>query len=251
MVRLDEQARRLHGREVAEGPRPLGAVGVAVAQRGGVAVVAIGDVGLDRAQHLLEGRDAHRVRHPPQTVRGVAVVGVVERGGRAHRLRQRLREAPLGIGQHREDRAEVGAGGLQDLPPIFLRRRPRVLVGQDDPLLRVHRPEAGQEAEAAQGATLGGERLLEHVEGGRVVGAEEAVGPPLREGGSRLGVTRVPGRAVQDHPHDVPGIAGVELVLQGGRDHVVGGGEDTGELRLGDAVEEASEGLDLSHGAGS
>ena len=77
------------------------------------------------------------------------------------------------------------------------------------------------------------EGLLEHVERGLGVGGEQALRQPAAEGRAGLGVAASPGVAVQDHAHDVARVARVELVLVGGRDDVVGRGQDLGSSASG------------------
>jgi hypothetical protein len=186
-------------------------------------MMPVRDVGLHAAEQLLESQDRALGRHAPEPVRDAAVVGVDGDRRRRHRLLRERPEAALGIREHQEDRAEVRLRGVQDLPAVFLRGRARVLVRQDDPALGVLGTEARQQAEAAQRAVAVRERLLEHVEGGRLVLLQDALGEPARVALPRLFVARVARRAVQDHAHDVVGIAVVELVLVGRRDDVVGG----------------------------
>ena len=176
------------------------------------------------------------------------VVGVVERARRAHGLGQRLGKTPLRVGKHHEDRAEVGPGGVQYLEAIFLGGGAGVLVGQHDPVARIDGPEAGQKPETAQGPSLDRKGLFEHVEGRLRIRGQEAKGSPPRESGPRLGIAGFARSAVQDDPYDVPRVASVKLVLEGGRDHVVGGGEHARQLGLGHAVEDAGKGLDLGQG---
>jgi hypothetical protein len=118
-----------------------------------------------------------------------------------------------------------------------------VLVGQDDPPPRVLRPEAGEQAETPQRPSSLRESLLEHVDGRPPVRLQHALGLPSPEGLPRLGVPRVAGCSVQDDAHDVVRVARIQLVTVVGRDDVVGGREDAGEV-LG-PVPDTRERLDL------
>ena len=233
VVGQDEQAGRLHGREVAEGPGALRAVGVAVAQGGGVAVVAVGDVGLRAASSCRKAAIARRVGDAPEPVADSAVVGVV-RGRRARRWPAATSaEAALGVGEHHEDGAEVGARGQRapsSGPPW---RRRACARGAGPPARsgssarkRASRPKRRRVRPSAA------KRLLEHVERG--LGIARASSPSSRQrrnSVARLRVALVPRRAVQDHPHDVARVARVQLVLVGGRDDVVGRGQDLAAAR--------------------
>ena len=248
MVGQDDEARRPHGREVAEGPRAVRPVGVAVAQRGGVAVVTVRDVGLHAAEERTEAVDRAGIVHSPEAVADAPVVGVPRDRGMGEGLEGEGGETGGGVGEHEEDRAEVGAGRLQDAPTVLLGRRAGVLVRQDDAALGVLRAEAREEAEAPERAAVVLEALLEDVQRRKGGLLEDAVREPPAVGLPRLPVPRVAGRPVEDHAHDVPRVAGVELVPVGGRDHVVGRGQHAGELGVGAAVPDGAEGLDLGHG---
>ena len=243
MVRLDDEAGRLDRREVAERPRPVGADRVAVPQRGRVPVVPVGDVGLDAAEEGLESADEPRLVDAPHPVPHPAVVGVLRGRRVADRLEHERREDGAGVREHEEDRAEVGLRREEHAPAVLLRRRPGVLVGQDDPPFRVLRAEAGEHPEPPQRPAGVGEALLQDVEERRRVRLQHALGLPPPEGLPRLRVPLVAGRPVQDDPHDVVRVARVQLVAVGGRDDVVGRRQDAREV--GGPVLEAREGLDL------
>ncbi len=180
VVREHEQSRRLHRREVAERPRAVGAVRVAIAQRGRVPVVAVGDVRRHAREERLEAADEPRVGDAPHAVAHPAVVRVLRDRPGAHRSERQLGELGRRVGEHQEDRAEVRPRRVQHPPAVLLRRRARVLVREDDPLLRVLGAEAREEAEAPQRPPRRREALLEEVQRGIGVLGEHSLGEPAR-----------------------------------------------------------------------
>ncbi len=186
--------------------------------------------------------------HAPEAMGHAPVVGVMQ-GRRLgdHRGHQGP-EAALRVREHQEDRAEVRASGEEQLEAVLLGGGAGALVGQDHALLRVLGPESREHAEAPQGAPLGREGLLEDVERRLGIRREEPLLAPSPERLPRLAVGVVARPAIQDHADDVPGVARVQLLLVGGWDHVVGRGQDAGQVLFGNAVENAGERLDLGQG---
>ena len=167
--------RPAHRREVAEGPRAVGARLVAVAERRGVAVVAVGDVGpASRGE-----QPARSPRAAPASVTGnsrcptppssrKAAIGEAARGGPGQR-----REAPRSVVEHQEDRAEVrarGAAAGASGPPSGPFACARAAG-------RASRRPPPENAPAGRRGTAPVERevLLDQVERGRVVRDERPV----------------------------------------------------------------------------
>ena len=200
-----------------------------------------------------------------------AVVGVRGDGRGRHGRGRERRERAARVGEHHEDRAEVGAGGEQHAPPVRARPLPGLLVGQDPPRSGILGPEARQQADAGQAPVVDREHLLEQVQRRLGIGREHALGQPAPVRGPRLvvggvvrsgginprsliklggpsGPPRPPAPPVEDHPHDVAGVARVQRFLVRGWDHVVGRREHAGQLRIGNSVAHAGERLDLGQG---
>ena len=235
MVRQHHQPGGLERREVAERPGAFRADLVAVAQRGGVAVMAVGDVRPLRRQDRLHLRHDRGRGEAPEPVDDSAVVGVHRERLARGRRPGRPCEVPAGVGEHQEDRAEVRARGLQHAVPVLPRRRPGLLVRQHG-AAGIFGPEAGQQPEARQPPAVHLERLLEQVHRRLRVLGQQPLRPPAPVRLLDVTVARVAGSSVQDQPHDVPRVTFVERLLVVGRDHVVRRREHLRELAVGHTI---------------
>ena len=163
------------------------------------------------------------------------------------------REAPDGI--------EVGARRAQQREPVAARLGERALVGEDAGVRRLGAH--GRERQRAEHTdrlparpVLGPEGHAVPVEGGRLVGNQDAVGPPGRQPPRRGLVPVEPGLGPrEDQLHGVVGIGGLERDLLVVVDDVVGRRGHGAEVRAGgvrvrtgaQVVPEAAEGKELGH----
>ena len=217
-------------------------------EHGLVAVVAVGDQDLLVGEEAGEARDRRLVVERPHPVANPIGRRRVDRGrpgrrGVDHRARGRVR-----VPVEAEDGRDLGARRPQQAPPVFLRSRERVLVGEHHPA--VERLQPHRREEPAAGVALAGpaELLLVDVAGVARLGAEDPLRRPGREQPGRAAIARVVFSARELEPDHVVGIARLQRPPLTVADDVVGRGEHVRQVgRAGGVVAESAKRSDLSH----
>jgi hypothetical protein len=179
--------------------------------------------------------------------------------------RRRAEEQALGglggVGVEHEYLPEVGAGGAQQVEPVGHGPGERLLVPEDNPLAVVGEFAEGDEAAPLDHGAIArgnGEALGVGEDAGVLFPGEHALGAPLGEvaGGAAVDAVGLAGRVVveelgqaEDDPDQVVRAALVVGLLHGGRDLVVGLGDDIFKPDPRGIVTERSEGIDTGHAA--
>ena len=191
---------------------------------------------------------------PEPVVHAVVRVGLGDGLGRGGGGQRRGGGAGL-LAVDAEDRRDVRAHRLDELEPVGLGGRERLLVRDDDPLAELVEPDRGHEAAPPHLPPVGRpEDLLERVERGRRIAGGDPFPLPARPGlrGARVLVRAGPVTGpVLAHADvgDVVRAAPEQLVALLDRDQIVRRGEQLAERPTVRGREaDAAEGDDLGHG---